>query len=353
MQYTLKELSEYFEVPFQGNGDLLLTHACGVDQLSPGGICYITSPMGMTSVPIPRGMAHQTHADFSDTLYNEVAIIVPPDINSPNHHLIFSEDPLALHVQITEWLHPQPEPDGNIHPNAVIYPGTQLADGVTVGPHAVIYPGVIVGANTWIHAGCVIMENVRLGRDCMIYPNVVIREECRIGDRVTIHAGAVIGSDGHGYFQRQGINIKIPQVGIVVLEDDVEIGSCTTIDRARFNQTLIRKGSKIDNQVQIAHNVDIGEQALISAQTAVGGSTKTGHHLILGGQSGIRDHMEVGDHVTVAARAVITAKTPDRSVVAGMPGRPLDEWRQTQARINRLEELFERIRVLEDSIQHS
>jgi UDP-3-O-[3-hydroxymyristoyl] glucosamine N-acyltransferase len=181
----------------------------------------------------------------------------------------------------------------------------------------------------------------------------VVQDKCQIGNRVIIQSGAVIGSDGHGYFQREGVNLKIPQLGIVQIEDDVEVGACTTIDRARFHTTVIKQGSKLDNQVQIAHNVSVGEQALISAQTAVGGSVKAGHHLILGGQSGIRDNVQVGNNVTAVARAVITANTQDNEVLGGMPGRPVNQWRQLQSLINRLGELFDRVRKLESRTDSS
>ena len=210
-----------------------------------------------------------------------------------------------------------------------------------------IYEGVKIGDNTILHAGVVIMSEVVIGTDCIFYPNVVVQDRCEIGNRVTIQSGTAIGSDGHGYFQREGVNHKIPQLGIVCIEDDVEIGACTTIDRARFHTTVIKQGSKLDNQVQIAHNVSIGEQALISAQSAVGGSVKAGHHLILGGQSGIKDNVRVGDNVTAVARAVITANIQDNEVMGGMPGRPVSQWRKLQSLINRLGELFERVRKLE------
>ena len=191
------------------------------------------------------------------------------------------------------------------------------------------------------------MSEVVIGSDCILYPNVVVHDRSNIGSRVIIQSGAIIGSDGHGYFQRKGVNYKIPQIGIVCIEDDVEVGACTTIDRARFHKTIIKQGSKLDNQVQIAHNVTVGEQALISAQSAVGGSVKAGHHLILGGQSGIRDNVQIGNNVTAVARAVITSNTQDNEVLGGMPGRPVNQWRKLQSLITRLGELFERVRKLE------
>jgi UDP-3-O-[3-hydroxymyristoyl] glucosamine N-acyltransferase len=234
-----------------------------------------------------------------------------------------------------------------IHPSAVISKSAKLGNNVIVGPKVVIYDGASIGENTILHAGVVIMGHVVIGVDCILYPNAVVQDKSEIGDRVILQSGAVIGADGHGYFQREGTNRKIPQVGNVRLEDDVEVGACTTIDRARFRTTIIKQGSKLDNQVQIAHNVSLGEHALISAQSAIGGSVKAGDHLIMGGQSGVRDNVNIGNNVTAVARAVITANTQDKEVIGGMPGRPVSQWRQLQSLINRLAELFDRVRKLE------
>ncbi|MGK5091427.1 UDP-3-O-(3-hydroxymyristoyl)glucosamine N-acyltransferase [Deltaproteobacteria bacterium TL4] len=347
MQCSLRELCEKFGVSFSGNGDLIISHACGLDDLQPGGIAYITSPKGLTSVPLPVGVTSSATVSLKGAS-DQVAIIAPVDVQSSGHNLVFTEDPLWLHVRVTEYFNPHQIPSEGIHPSVVMGENVHLGENVFLGANVVLYDGVQIGNGSVLHAGVVVMNQSVIGEECLLYPGVVIREGCAIGNRVAIHANAVIGSDGHGYFQRKGINIKIPQVGSVLIEDDVEIGACTTIDRARFTQTVIRKGSKLDNQVQIAHNVEIGEQALISAQTAIGGSTKTGHHLIMGGQSGIRDHVEVGNHVTAAARAVITSKAKDNEILGGMPSRPLNQWRTMQAQLNRLDELFDRVRYLEE-----
>jgi UDP-3-O-[3-hydroxymyristoyl] glucosamine N-acyltransferase len=192
------------------------------------------------------------------------------------------------------------------------------------------------------------MPDTNIGKDCILYPNVVIREKCNIGDRVIIHPGAVIGADGFGFFQRDGINLKIPQVGEVIIEDDVEIGACSTIDRGRLEKTIVRQGSKIDNQVQIAHNVEVGAHSLISGQSAIGGSTKIGHHLVLGGQSGIRDNIKVGNNVTVAARGAVSTTTKNNAVLGGSPAIDFEKWRRNVALLNSLESLHERVKQLEE-----
>ena len=350
---SLKKLAEKLGLEFSGNADLQITHVCGLDSLQKGGLAYLTSPDGLASVPVPAGMSRHAGISVDEINSSQVALIVSPEVKHDEHNLIFSEDPLATHVEAAKLLHSvTPEIPGlsykkGIHSSACVSKGVKLGKNVKVGPKSVIYEGVKIGDNTTLHAGVVIMSEVVIGSDCTFYPNVVVQDRCEIGNRVIIQSGAVIGSDGHGYFQREGVNHKIPQLGIVCIEDDVEIGACTTIDRARFHTTVIKQGSKLDNQVQIAHNVSVGKQALISAQTAVGGSVKAGHHLILGGQSGIRDNVQVGNNVTAVARAVITANTQDSEVMGGMPGRPVSQWRKLQSLINRLGELFERVRKLE------
>jgi len=351
--YSLKELAEKLGLVFSGNEDLQITHVCGLDSLQAGGLAYLTSPGGLANVPTPVGMSKQVNTTLDEINSSQVALIVSPEVQHPEHNLIYADDPLATHVEATKLFRPEAQRlpglsrKSRIHPSAVVSKSAKLGKNVTVGPKVVIYDGVQIGENTILHAGVVIMSEVEIGADCIFYPNAVVQDRCEIGDRVILQSGAVIGSDGHGYYQREGVNLKIPQAGIVRLEDDVEVGACTTIDRARFRTTVIKHGSKLDNQVQIAHNVSVGEQALISAQTAVGGSAKAGHHLIMGGQSGIKDNVQIGNNVTAVARAVITANTQDSEVVGGMPGRPVKQWRQLQSLINRLGELFERVRKLE------
>jgi len=350
---SLKKLADKLGLKFSGDANLKITHVCGLDSLQKGGLAYLTDPDGLASVPVPAGMSKHAGISVDEINASQVALIVSTEFKNDEHNLIFSEDPLASHVRAAKLLHtlspviPGLSNRKEVHSSAFVANNVKLGKNVRVGPKSVIYEGAIIGDNTILHAGVVIMSEVVIGSDCVFYPNVVVQDRCNIGNRVIIQSGAIIGSDGHGYFQREGVNHKIPQLGIVCVEDDVEIGACTTIDRARFDTTVIKQGSKLDNQVQIAHNVTVGEQALISAQSAVGGSVKAGHHLILGGQSGIRDNVQVGDNVTAVARAVITANTLDNEVLGGMPGRPVSQWRKLQSLINRLSELFERVRKLE------
>lgn len=348
MSYRLEDLAAALGVPFEGQSDLVIDHACGLSNASSGGLCYLTTDQNITDVKTSALLASQISAGL-DRMPKDVAVIVKPSVRRAGYNLLVSEDPLRTHVAAAQLLHPKPKSGGRIHESVVIGENVTIGEGVTIDPNCVIYDDVTIGDGTVLYAGVTVMHHVSIGKNCVFYPNSVVREDSQIGDRVVIHACAVIGSDGHGYYQREGQNLKLPQIGHVVIGDDVEIGSCSTIDRGRLEPTIIGSGVKLDNQVQIGHNVDLGDHALISAQSAIGGSSKVGHHLILGGQAGIVDHVLVGDHVSAVARTAITSRTRDKSVVGGMPSRPINDWKTIEACLGRIESLFRRVAKLEAS----
>jgi UDP-3-O-[3-hydroxymyristoyl] glucosamine N-acyltransferase len=220
-----------------------------------------------------------------------------------------------------------------------IWPGVTLGDRVMIGARVTLYPGVFVGNDTTI------------GDDTLLYPNVVVREGCIIGARVTIHSGTVIGSDGFGYVQDQGRHYKIPQLGGVTIEDDVELGANVTVDRATLGQTVIKQGTKVDNLVQIAHNVTIGAHSILVAQVGIAGSTHVGNHVMIGGQAGLADHLVIGDQVMIAARAGVNRSLEPNQIVSGAPVMPHEVWVKAQAVIPRLPELRQAIRALEDKMK--
>ncbi|MBF0277660.1 MAG: UDP-3-O-(3-hydroxymyristoyl)glucosamine N-acyltransferase [SAR324 cluster bacterium] len=335
MPWTVKKICQKLGLNFSGNGELILVQVCGLNRLLPGAAVFITNSKDLSRIAASE----------------EIAVIAPPEISSSHHTIIFSTDPLATHTQITYLLHVSPIKSKGIHPMAAIGENVILGKEVTIDAQVVLYQNVKIGDYSVLRAGVVVMENSTIGESCLIYPNVSIRENCRIGNRVIIHSGTVIGSDGFGYFQRKGIHHKIPQIGGVILEDDVEIGAGCTIDRSRFYNTVVGRGSKFDNQVHIAHNVEIGEHSLLTAQVGIAGSVTTGHHLVMGGQSGIADQIDVGSEVTLLSRALITKNTEDHEVVGGAPGRPAKKWKRVQALINRLDQLFDRVKRLESLIE--
>jgi UDP-3-O-[3-hydroxymyristoyl] glucosamine N-acyltransferase len=220
-----------------------------------------------------------------------------------------------------------------------VWPFVTLGDRVTIGDGVSLYPGVFIG------------EDSSIGADSIVYPNVTIRERCRIGSRVIIHSGSVIGSDGFGYAQHQGRHQKIPQLGGVVIEDDVELGANVTVDRGTFGDTLIKRGTKVDNLVQIAHNVTVGEDCILVAQVGIAGSSTLGHHVIVGGQAGLSDHVRIGDGVMIAARTGVNRSLTGGQIVSGAPVMPHQDWVKAQAVIPRLPELRQRVRELEHRLR--
>jgi UDP-3-O-[3-hydroxymyristoyl] glucosamine N-acyltransferase len=220
-----------------------------------------------------------------------------------------------------------------------IWPNVTLGDRVKIGDRVTLYPGVFIGHDSV------------LGDDCLLYPNVVVREKCTIGSRVIIHSGTVIGSDGFGYVQHEGRHHKIPQLGGVTIEDDVELGANVTVDRATLGQTVIKQGTKIDNLVQIAHNVTVGEHAILVAQVGIAGSTEIGNHVMIGGQAGLADHLRVGDFVKIAARSGLNRDIEPKQIVAGAPVMPYDVFLKSHAILPLLPDLRHRIRELEQRVR--
>ena len=205
-----------------------------------------------------------------------------------------------------------------VHPTAVVDAAASLGRNVSVGPHAVVGPRAVIGDNTVLHAGVFVGEATRIGSNCVLWPNVVVRERCVIGNRATIHPNTTIGADGFGYELVDGRHVKVPQIGDVVIEDDVEIGANSCVDRAKFGSTRIGQGTKIDNLVQIAHNVEIGQCSILAGQVALGGSVKVGPYCVLAGRAGVTDHAVLGSHVVIASCSCVSGVVPDNAQMAGI-----------------------------------
>ena len=235
-----------------------------------------------------------------------------------------------------------------VHSTAVIGDGAEIGEGVFIGPFVVIEPGASIGARTIIEAHSYVGHGARIGEDCRLRPHVTICERCVLANRVILHSGVVVGSDGFGYEFRGGSHLKIPQTGIVQIENDVEIGSNSTVDRARFGRTWIRKGTKIDNLVQIAHNVTIGENSILCAQVGISGSTRIGNFVTLGGKAGINGHIEIGDGAMVTGMAGVNKSVPSRQIVTGAPAREVKAYQGTLFLMKKLPLLFERVKKLEE-----
>ncbi len=241
-------------------------------------------------------------------------------------------------------LNPLPRP--GIHPSAVVDHSAKVGAGVHIGPRTVVEADTVIGDNAIISAGCYIGTQTLIGANSRLYPNVTVRERCVVGENVILHPGVVIGSDGYGYINISGSHRKIPQVGRVILENDVEIGANSTVDRAALDATVIGAGTKIDNLVHIAHNVRIGKNCLIMAQAAIAGSTAVGNNAIIGGQTGISDHITIGDNAVVMARTGIISDLAAGAVVFGYTGRPRAQAMKIEVLLSKLPELYATVRKL-------
>ncbi|MEO7933599.1 MAG: UDP-3-O-(3-hydroxymyristoyl)glucosamine N-acyltransferase [Chthoniobacterales bacterium] len=279
------------------------------------------------------------------------AVLVRPDVEvTIQGALIAVENPSLAFTTIMAKFRPEPPVWAQgIHPRAVIGENCQIDPTVSIQPNVVIEPGVTIGVGTVIGANTYIGHGSILGENCLIYPNVTIRERAQIGSRVIIHSGAVIGSDGYGFEMIDGRHQKIPQIGIVQLDDDVEIGANTTIDRARFGRTWIGAGTKIDNLVQIAHNVVIGKHCLIIAQVGISGSTHLGNYVIVAGGAGIVGHVKIGDQAIIGAKAGVSKNIPAGTKWIGYYAEPAKDMAEKLAYQSRLPKLFARVKALEKS----
>ena len=269
----------------------------------------------------------------------------------PDRTVIRVADPDLAVCDVLEYLAPPPDAvEQGVHPSATVSKDTVVA-GAAIGANVFVGTGSVIGAGTQLHPGVYVGSGVRIGRDCVLWPNVVVRERATIGDRVVIHPNATIGADGFGYLQRGGRHRKIPQIGTVVIEDDVEIGANSAIDRARSGVTRVGRGTKIDNLVQIAHNVDIGEDCIIIAQCAIGGSASLGRRVVMAGQSGLTDHRHVGNDVQIAAKSTVMANVPDGQVVRGIPATDNYRFLREQASVRKLPEWLKRLRALTQRVR--
>ncbi len=333
----LSEIAEHLGASLEGDGELEITAVAGLKEASASDISFVANPKYASHVA-------ETAA---------AAVIVPLDWDrSVSCATLRVENSDQSFAEVAELFYePVPAPVSGVHPSAVVAESAQLADGVSIGAHCTIEEGVVIGKNTVIQANCVIGYKSVIGDDCLIYPLVSTREFTEIGNRVIIHNGAVVGSDGFGYaVQDDGSRTKIAQIGKVVIEDDVEIGSNVSIDRARFGKTKIGKGSKIDNLVQIAHNVVIGEHTVMCGQSGISGSTTVGSRCILAGQAGLAGHLEVGDGSIVGAQAGVMKDIAPKDFVIGSPAMNHLQAKKMIANMITLPKLKDKVKQLEGAV---
>ncbi|MPZ75738.1 MAG: UDP-3-O-(3-hydroxymyristoyl)glucosamine N-acyltransferase [Deltaproteobacteria bacterium] len=336
----LSELAEYVGGRVVGDDAVIISRISPIEEAGPGDITFLANP---------RYARFLTNSKAS-------AIIVGPHVIDEQFTQLgrgFLEvaQPYLAFAKILQLFAPVAEYELEINSSAHIEPSAKIGESVSVYPHAYIGKHAIVGNRSILLPGVFLGEGVEVGDDCVLHPNVVVRERCRIGNRVILHAGVVIGSDGFGYAGTGDQRIKIPQVGVVEIEDDVEIGSNTTIDRATLGRTVIGRGVKIDNLVQIAHNVTIGEHSVIAAQVGIAGSTKVGKNVTLAGQVGVVNHIQIGDGATIGPQSGVPRSVPPGALLSGGIGvAPHHEWLKVMTLLPQLPKLWNVVRNLERKV---
>jgi UDP-3-O-[3-hydroxymyristoyl] glucosamine N-acyltransferase len=332
VSFTLQELASVSGGELIGDPKLKITGAASLAEATSGEISFFANRKYIGILRKTRASAVFVSPDFAEPLAAAQVRVSNPTKAFEQIALKFAPKPITFAP--------------GIHPSAIIGSSVQVGEGVSIQPHAVIEDGSKIGEDTIIGAGSYIGHETTIGSACVIYPLVTIRERSRIGSRVIIHSGAVIGADGFGFEMVDGRQQKIQQLGIVQIDDDVEIGANTTVDRARFGRTWIQQGVKIDNLVQIAHNVIVGKNSVIVAQSGISGSTRVGERVMMGGQVGIVGHVQIADGTLIAAQSGISKSLPG-GVWFGYPAVPLAEAKQQIAWIHRLGRLFARVKAIE------
>lgn len=281
------------------------------------------------------------------------AVILPPEARDAcKLPRILTPNPYLYFARVSALLNPPPRPPAGVHATATVAPDAQIATDASIGPGAVIGAGARIGARSVIGANCVLGEGVTVGADCLLHANVTVYHGCEIGHRVILHSGCVIGSDGFGFAPNDGQWEKIPQIGRVRIGDDVEIGACTTIDRGALEDTVIEQGVKLDNLIQVAHNVTIGAHSAIAACTGIAGSTKIGRHCTIGGAAMIFGHIEIADGTRISTNTLITKSLPKAGTyTSALPFSEHETWLKNAVHLRNLDKLVSRVKELEKKLK--
>ena len=336
LKLTVRELAGRLGCPFTGDGDTLVTGVGSLEGAKKGDLVFLAHPKLRPALDASAASAAVV-PEGED--YGRI-----PVIKSPDPHLTF--------VRAVELFYEPTRPAPGVHPLAAVSPSATIGAGASIGPLAWVGDGADIGAGAVIHALAAIYPGVRIGEGSVIHSHASIREGTSVGKRVIIHDGVVLGADGFGFLKAaDGRRIKIPQVGRVVIEDDVEIGSNSTVDRATLDATVIRKGAKLDDLVMVGHNVEVGENAILVAQVGISGSSSVGRDAILSGQVGIADHVAIGAGAIVAAKTGVTKDVPAGAMVAGIPHVDIREWRKFWAAAPRLYDLVKEVKRLRERVE--
>ena len=342
MAFTLAELAARVGGEVEGDGTLRIERVRGLEDAGPGDLSFLSNRKYRRAFEESRAAA---------------VIVGRDEAVPPGRTVVRAHDPYLVVARASTAFHPPPAAVPELAREAVIHPSARVHPSAQVMPLAYVGPGAEVGARTILHPGVFVGADARVGDDCILYPNAVVREGCLVGHRCILQPGCVVGSDGFGFaFDMEGEggsgprHYKVPQAGIAVIEDDVEVGANTCVDRATLGRTVVGRGAKLDNLVQIAHNVQVGPLCLLAGQVGIAGSTRIGMGAVFGGQAGAIGHLDIGDGAKFGAQSGVLGDVPAGEAYTGYPAMPHGEWLRTATALRKLPELLKRVRELEREI---
>lgn len=337
VEIRASDLADKLGCKFIGSGDVIIKGAASIEKAGKGDLTFFANVKFKHALPTTSASA----------------IISPGDIGRSDVTVIISDNPTYTFARALWMLFPPESPEAAISPLAAIHEDSMVSERATVMPFSFIDRGVTVGEKAVVHPGVYLGEDVSVGEHTILYPSVTVHKGCKIGKNVIIHAGAVIGGDGFGFARHIGGYLKIPQIGTVVIEDDVEIGSNATIDRAALGETRIKRGTKLDNLVQVGHNVEIGQDCIIASQTGISGSVKIGDWVMLGGQTGVADHLEIDSGIMVGAKSGIPWSLSSKKSRgwSGIPVLPHSKWLRLAVSMEKIPDMIRKINKIEGELE--
>jgi len=335
VSFTLGRLADALGASLQGDAGRVVSGVAPLDAAGPDQVSFLTERKYLAQAQVSRAGA----------------LLVGRDIAGLAGPLLRVDRPQQALIVLLGLFHPEPIPEPGVHPTACVAGDARVDRSASVGPLAVVEAEAVIGPHTRVGALCFVGRRAVLGEDVRLHPHVVVREDVRIGNRVIVHPGAVLGADGFGYAFDGAAHRKIPQVGGLRIEDDVEIGANTAIDRATLGETVVRRGTKIDNLVQIGHNCDVGEDVILVSQVGIAGSSRVGNRAMLAGQVGVADHVTIGAGAILTAKSGVPNDVPAGEIWSGIPSRPTSEQKRIWAGESQLPELIKRVRALEKRLR--